>query len=83
MHSFTCLFGGVIEGDCGDLVHVVETLRRVSLALVPQLYHAVIGAGNDQGLAAPRGVHRVDVGGVALEALDSEQEGRISEYLTA
>ena len=66
-----CLISGVVEGDRGDLVHVVEALDRVPLALVPHLDHAVVRAGHDHGLAAPRGVHRVDVGGVALEALDS------------
>ena len=65
------LFGGVVESDRGDLVHVVETLCRVPLALVPHLDHAVVGAGHDHGLAAPRRVHGVDVGGVALEALYS------------
>ena len=33
------LLGSVVEGDRGDLVHVVETLSRVSLALVPHLDH--------------------------------------------
>ena len=69
--AMPCLLSGVVEGDRGHLVHVVEALDRVPLALVPHLDHAVVRAGHDHGLAAPRGVHRVDVGGVALEALDS------------
>ena len=71
-----CLISGVVEGDCGDLVHVVEALDRVPLALVPQLDHAVVGAGHDHGFAASRRVHRVDVGSVTLETLDSRRKDK-------